>query len=300
MLPRCDKRVDKMMERGMLKELEDYHAHYNSTRGAPADYTVGIFQSIGFKEFHRYLTMTGEEKESDEGREALSAGVKQMKLATRQYSRRQAKWMRNRFLSKWRATPPVYAVDSTEAAKWSEVRVFDVGRIFCTYLPHSTVHFISSPLLQKCYDPAVRIVDSVLSGDSPEQSPLPPLERPHPANMAEILHCDVCDKDMKGEEQYRAHLAGNKHRRKEGGRRKGKTEGRFSVVIKKFDSGDNLAVLKRVKQISGLPLHEVKDGISRVLKSESVFDLRLSVLKRDAQRVAEELGKLGLVCAIRP
>ena len=135
----------------MLKELEDYHAHYNSTRGAPADYTVGIFQSIGFKEFHRYLTMTGEEKESDEGREALSAGVKQMKLATRQYSRRQAKWMRNRFLSKWRATPPVYAVDSTEAVKWSEVRVFDVGRIFFTYLPHST-YFITfaSEVLRPC------------------------------------------------------------------------------------------------------------------------------------------------------
>ena len=29
-----------------------------------ADYTVGIFQSIGFKEFHSYLTMTGEEKQS--------------------------------------------------------------------------------------------------------------------------------------------------------------------------------------------------------------------------------------------
>ena len=122
-MPRCDKRVDKMMERGMLKELEDYHAHYNSARGALADYTVGIFQSIGFKEFHSYLTMTGEEKQSGEGKAALSAGVKQMKLATRQYSRRQAKWMRNRFLSKWRATPPVYAVNSTDAGKWVEVRV---------------------------------------------------------------------------------------------------------------------------------------------------------------------------------
>lgn len=124
LIPRCDKRVDKMMERGMLKELDDYHAHYNSVRGAPADYTVGIFQSIGFKEFHRYLTMTGEEKQSDEGKEALSAGVKQMKVATRQYSRRQAKWMRGRFLSKWRATPPVYAVNSTKAEKWIEVCVF--------------------------------------------------------------------------------------------------------------------------------------------------------------------------------
>ena len=40
--------------------------------------------------------MSEEEKQSESGREAFAAGVRQMKLATRQYSRRQAKWMRNR------------------------------------------------------------------------------------------------------------------------------------------------------------------------------------------------------------
>ena len=67
LMPRCDKRVDKMMERGMLKELEDYHAHYNSARGALADYTVGIFQSIGFKEFHNYLKLDTEEQKGPLG-----------------------------------------------------------------------------------------------------------------------------------------------------------------------------------------------------------------------------------------
>jgi len=280
---RCDKRVDKMMERGMLKELDDYHAHYNSVRGAPADYTVGIFQSIGFKEFHRYLTMTGEEKQSDEGKEALSAGVKQMKVATRQYSRRQAKWMRGRFLSKWRATPPVYAVNSTKAEKW----------------------------IENCLNPAVRILDSVLAGDSPQQSPLPLLERPNPVSNAKTLRCDVCDKDMKGEEQYKAHLAGKRHavaqkrlkRLKTGDQYRGshvQKPDRFSIVIERFDSGDKLAVLKRVKQISGLSLQEVKDGISVVKEGESVFDLRLSLSKGDAQNRAKELESCGLVIAIRP
>lgn len=75
---------------------------------------------------------------------------------------------------------------------------------------------------------------------------------------------------------------------------------RFSIVIERFDSGDKLAVLKRVKQISGLSLQEVKDGISVVKEGESVFDLRLSLSKGDAQNRTKELESCGLVIAIRP
>ncbi len=119
---RCDKRVDKMAERGMLDELQGFHDEFNAQRGANPDYTVGIFQSIGFKEFHDYLTMSAEVKASDEGKKALASGVERMKVVTRQYARRQVNWMKNRFLTKWRQTPPVYAVDSKDPARWQEVR----------------------------------------------------------------------------------------------------------------------------------------------------------------------------------
>ena len=58
---RCDKRVDKMIDEGMVKELEDFHKSFNEKRACSdnkLDYTNGIFQSIGFKEFHDYLTYT--------------------------------------------------------------------------------------------------------------------------------------------------------------------------------------------------------------------------------------------------
>ncbi|CAB4055784.1 miaA [Lepeophtheirus salmonis] len=48
---RCDSRVDKMIQRGLLDELEDFHRRYNLKRSTSSDYTIGIFQSIGFKEF---------------------------------------------------------------------------------------------------------------------------------------------------------------------------------------------------------------------------------------------------------
>ena len=155
-------------------------------------------------------------------------------------------------------------------------------------------------MFQKCFNPAVRILDSFLSGDSPEQSPLPLLERPDPASNARILRCDVCDKDMKGEEQYKAHLAGKRHNVAQKRHKRRKTGDRFSVVIERFDSGDKLAVLKKVKQISGLTLQEVKDGIALVEDCKSAFDLRISLSKEDAQIMAEELESSGLAITVRP
>lgn len=38
------------------------------------DYTLGIFQSIGFKEFHDYLTLPADQKETSLGHEYLSKG----------------------------------------------------------------------------------------------------------------------------------------------------------------------------------------------------------------------------------
>ena len=155
-------------------------------------------------------------------------------------------------------------------------------------------------VFQKCFNPAVRILDCFLSGDSPEQSPLPLLERPDPASNARILRCDVCDKDMKGEEQYKAHLAGKRHNVAQKRHKRRKTGDRFSVVIERFDSGDKLAVLKKVKQISGLTLQEVKEGITLVEEGKKAFDLRLSLSKDYAQIMAEELKSSGLTITIRP
>ena len=72
---------------------------YNKKRGEDiADYTVGIFQSIGFKEFHNYLLLAEEEQNSVSGKDLFENGKELMMIATRQYARRQTKWIRQRFL----------------------------------------------------------------------------------------------------------------------------------------------------------------------------------------------------------
>ncbi|KAI4500677.1 hypothetical protein M0802_004269 [Mischocyttarus mexicanus] len=59
------------------------------------DYSKGIFQSIGFKEFHDYLILPEEERVSKKGEEMLNKGRDYLKLVTRRYARTQQKWIRN-------------------------------------------------------------------------------------------------------------------------------------------------------------------------------------------------------------
>lgn len=115
---RCDKRVDKMISAGLVPEMQDFHRNVNEQRGGNDDYTVGIFQSIGFKEFHEYLMLSPEEQKDPKGQKLFQAGKEQMMLATRQYARRQKKWIRQRFLRGDRECPPVYGLDSTQPALW--------------------------------------------------------------------------------------------------------------------------------------------------------------------------------------
>lgn len=64
------------------------------------DYTKGIFQSIGFKEFSPYFLLPEEEKNSDKGEKVLEQCVEVLKLVTRRYARKQTKWTVNRFLAR--------------------------------------------------------------------------------------------------------------------------------------------------------------------------------------------------------
>lgn len=60
-----------------------------------ADYTHGIFQSIGFKEFHNYLLKSEEERRSDEGKQLLTEGmVRSWSFASLKWRYRSSKFSR--------------------------------------------------------------------------------------------------------------------------------------------------------------------------------------------------------------
>ncbi|KAF7644011.1 hypothetical protein LDENG_00229290, partial [Lucifuga dentata] len=96
---RLDARVDEMLSAGLIKELGDFHVRYNQQKvqERSQDYQHGIFQSIGFKEFHDFLTAP--ESSTKQQKDALrDKGIEALKIVTRRYARKQNKWVRNRFL----------------------------------------------------------------------------------------------------------------------------------------------------------------------------------------------------------
>ncbi|KFQ32380.1 hypothetical protein N331_06866, partial [Merops nubicus] len=68
------------------------------------DYQHGIFQSIGFKEFHEYLISEGN-CSPETSALLLQKGIQALKQATKKYARRQNKWVRNRFLRRESSAP---------------------------------------------------------------------------------------------------------------------------------------------------------------------------------------------------
>ena len=133
------------------------------------NYDKGIWQSIGFKEFHSYLCLSEEDRETKEGQRLFNEGVERMKISTRQYSRRQAKWIRRRFLTDVRDSPPVYRVDSSDPTAW----------------------------LDKVFNPAEIILQSFLiPGGDPGMEPLPRISEKieREEEYRRTLHCDVCDR----------------------------------------------------------------------------------------------------------
>ncbi|POY72537.1 hypothetical protein BMF94_4363 [Rhodotorula taiwanensis] len=108
--PRLDKRVDKMIQRGLLDEIDELWKTANRHGAEPTNYSKGIFQSIGYKEFEPYLSRKhrnpSQTIDSDpELRKLFEQGVEEMKSSTRQYAKRQVKWIKTKLLPAIRSAP---------------------------------------------------------------------------------------------------------------------------------------------------------------------------------------------------
>ncbi|KAL6073843.1 tRNA dimethylallyltransferase [Balamuthia mandrillaris] len=114
---RLDRRVDTMMENGLLKEVEQLQDLFLQ-KGIHLDYSSGILQSIGYKEFAPYFQAksTMKETQEDELNAILRECVAALKRRTRRYAKTQRAWIRNKFLPR----TPIFLVDSTRLDQWDE------------------------------------------------------------------------------------------------------------------------------------------------------------------------------------
>ncbi|KAK0228197.1 tRNA isopentenyltransferase [Armillaria fumosa] len=140
--PRLNSRVDTMIERGLLDEVRALQhiaisGQQTVTNDSSADYTLGIYQSIGYREFHGYISST------DPSDDAFNLAVENMKTSTRQYAKRQVSWIRNKLL------PMIKAANATEET------------VFSYLLDASDVENNWSSNVQ---EPAMEITDGFLRG----------------------------------------------------------------------------------------------------------------------------------------
>ncbi|XP_054911869.1 tRNA dimethylallyltransferase isoform X2 [Poeciliopsis prolifica] len=179
---RLDARVEEMLATGLLEELRDFHLRYNRQKVQDSqDYQHGIFQSIGFKEFHDYLTAP-ESSSQQEKNKLRDKGVEALKIATRRYARKQNKWVRNRFLKRpGDSVPSVYSLDVTDVSRWEE----------------------------SVLKPALQILDGLMKGEEPA---FPPISLQGQQRNKRSRHtCDACDKIIIGDVEWTAHLKSKKH-----------------------------------------------------------------------------------------
>ncbi|KAJ1974400.1 tRNA dimethylallyltransferase, mitochondrial [Dimargaris xerosporica] len=97
--PRLDARVDDMTKAGMYQELDALFRYQQSgvLPGEPHDYTRGIKQAIGLKEFQPVLAHLASHPPLGI-QDLRNASIEAMKLATRQYAKRQQAWITNKLL----------------------------------------------------------------------------------------------------------------------------------------------------------------------------------------------------------
>ncbi|KAL5283358.1 TRIT1 family protein [Megaselia abdita] len=210
---RLDKRVDDMLKQGLLKEVRDFY-NANIKDAKSSQYTKGILQSIGFKEFVPYLESFDsnqdkviesylkensyeiiDRKDNPEGLNVLKGCLDQLKLVTNRYSRKQIKWINNRLLaSSSREVPDIFELDSSDVSNWNE-----------------NVH-----------KKAVSILNSYINDKKIEFSPMSKIQHKGEGLNEEISnYCKVCERLFIGEFQWQIHLKSNKHKkRKEGLKRK--------------------------------------------------------------------------------
>ncbi|GEM07058.1 tRNA dimethylallyltransferase [Rhodotorula toruloides] len=101
--PRLNARVDRMIERGLLSEIDELWQIANAPGAEPTNYSKGIYQAIGYKEFDPFLSLKHRHPsrtlDNDPPLQRLfDQGVEQMKASTRQYAKRQVQWIKNKLL----------------------------------------------------------------------------------------------------------------------------------------------------------------------------------------------------------
>lgn len=206
---RLDSRVDDMMTRGAKEEVLEMKRFYDSADPKP-DFTSGIWQVIGFKEFLPWMKENTPEK--------WAHGIERMKIRTRQYAKYQVKWIKKllsvelhkeaRFSYKYGGR--LYLLDATDLTKWLE----NVGKVGIGIAKQFIEHGPLAVLQPQAPTHLMHIIPDENFHESYNSN-----KKLESSNNWKHYECPVC-KDKQGsalvavgEENWNIHLKSRRHKR---------------------------------------------------------------------------------------
>jgi len=204
---RVTRRVDKMLDNGLLDETREMYQYLQQKRasGRDIDLEKGIWQSIGFKQLQPYHQAT--EEATEDRPEAASTleklkalGLEEVKGATRRYSKYQTGWIRNKLVPLLQENPPamdhLFLVDSTDVSKWADNVAEPATSVTRLFLDGGA---LPSPLELSRKAAEVLAEAEVVAANTTRT----PCRRV----------CDTCGLTAVTEEVWKVHLASHRHKR---------------------------------------------------------------------------------------
>jgi tRNA dimethylallyltransferase len=196
---RLDNRVHRMLESGLLSELETMSTFLENLEEKP-DKSYGIWQAIGYHEFQDYQVALASESNNLETLERMKMdAVEQMKAHNRQYARRQLRWIQSKLLSTFSKAEDAdhfFLLDGSDLTKWQQTVLEPAF--------HITKNYLQGTKLPKATELSTLAVE-MLTSDREDLATRPDLWTRET--------CELCRTIAVTPSNWKLHLESNRHRK---------------------------------------------------------------------------------------
>ena len=195
---RIQERVDQMEHDGLLDEILELSAIVHDTKGTKTelDMSKGIWAAIGYKEFQEYLDAIDSCPEQGRLDQLRADAIERVKIATRQYAKRQTRWIRLKLLPAVAAAQALdrfFVLDCTRLETWRD----DVEESACCIVGQ----YLAGQVM-----PDPRLHAAVAS------TLLAPFWEHRPVEKARARNCQLCNVTTTTSNDWENHVKSKRHR----------------------------------------------------------------------------------------
>ena len=195
---RLRKRVDCMVDDGLVEEVSKLKSlkRRAEEEGVAVDTSKGIWAAIGYKEFEHYLESLDGPGNGAEKERLRAEAIEEVKVATRQYAKRQTRWIRQKLfpdICNAKAESHLFLLDGTEDADGHK----HMEDLACSI----TDDYLSARPL-----PGPKSVSSTAAAIL-SSTPMPAAGVPFQATT-----CQLCQRTVASRHDWEAHMRSRRHR----------------------------------------------------------------------------------------